>query len=96
MSRDLVEMDGGRWPAPVLGLLIGRLDAPTVDAAARQADRTGREGRVCEAEFYRGEALLLDHRDGEARPLLESAVRTCPPSFIEAFSARAELKRLAP
>ena len=96
MSRALVAMDDARWPAPVLGLILGRLDAPTLDVLAQQGDRSGRDGRGCEAQFYRGEALLLERREAEARPVLESAVRTCPAAFVEAFAARAELRRLAP
>ena len=96
MSRDLAGMDRARWPAPLLAMLLGRLDGAELNGVAAQSDRSDRAGRNCEAQFYRSEALLIDQHTTEALPLLEIAVRTCPPGFIEALAARAELRRLSP
>ncbi|QEN88883.1 tetratricopeptide repeat protein [Labrys sp. KNU-23] len=78
------------WPYPVLEFYLGRRDSNGMMAAAENDDQR------CEAAFYQGEWLVLQHKVGDAVPLLKKTIDTCPKTFVEYRFAQAELKRLAP
>jgi lipoprotein NlpI len=61
-------------------------------AAADDSDAKTKKGEVCEANFYGGEFALLRGRKDEARHLLGLAADDCPKTFVEYYSAKAELK----
>src|SRR5205807_330489 len=76
------------WPYPVVELYLGRRSPEETLMASSKPDER------CEAEFYIGEwQLLLDDRTA-AIESLRAAANTCPRSFIEFTSARAELRLL--
>lgn len=74
------------WPWPVAQLFLGGKDPQQVLAAAKSP------GDQCEAQFYVGEALLLNNAREDALPYLRKAVETCPKNFAEYFQALSELK----
>jgi lipoprotein NlpI len=88
------EVDGTRWPGPIIRLYLGQTTPEAVLAAADDRDPITKRGRVCEANFYTGElALLTGARDDAAR-LLRLAAADCPRTFAEWWTATAELKAL--
>ena len=88
------EVDGTKWPGPLIRLYLGQTTPEAVLAAADDRDAITKRGRVCEANFYTGElALLTGARDDAAR-LFRLAAADCPRTFAEWWTAMAELKTL--
>ncbi len=81
--------DQGIWPYPVYRLYLGELKPDELAAAA--AD----DNQRCEAAFYNGEWYLLDGDATEGRQLLQTALSSCPTTFVEYIGAKSELDRLA-
>lgn len=79
------------WPAPVIRLFLGELNAEQTFAAAFDTDPQTKAAQTCEANFYSGEFALLKKNKKEAQRLLKLAADNCPPSFIESTAAVAEL-----
>jgi lipoprotein NlpI len=98
-ARSVLEADDARltdraWPAPVVDLFLGRVDAAALRRAARGPDAKTAAERACEADFYIGERALLNGDAGQARRLFQSAIDTCPHNFDEYHGALAEASRL--
>ena len=85
----------GDWPSPVIDLLLGRLGAEELLAAARDADPQQQRKKQCEANAYLGEMRLIGADRAGALPLLKAAGELCPAGYIEQRLALAELQRLA-
>jgi lipoprotein NlpI len=86
----------GNWPAPIVGLYLGRTNPDAVQKAAADPNPTRQRDRRCEAHFYVGHwHLVRGARDQAARELRE-ARSLCPSGFIEHEGALAELRRLQP
>jgi len=85
------ELDMTVWPAPVIRLFLGELDAEQTFGAAFDTDPQTRAAQTCEAHFYGGELALLKKNKKEAQRLLKLASNECPPSFVESTAALAEL-----
>jgi len=91
---------GGRWPAAVVNLYLGKgseaamLAAANAANVANDADPKTRANRLCEANFYAGQAKLLRKQEAQALPLLRAAEKDCPRHLAEYDGAVAELKRL--
>jgi tetratricopeptide (TPR) repeat protein len=95
-KSDVSGFDANKWPAPVFGLFLGTAKPEDVArAAASRKERTSGEQK-CEADFYTAEWHLARKNKDAAIPLLVSAAKSCPKSFIEYSGARVELKREAP
>ena len=88
------EVDGTRWPGPIIRLYLGQATPEAVLAAADDRDAIARRGRVCEANFYTGELALLSGAKDDAARLLRLAAADCPRTFAEWWTATAELKAL--
>lgn len=88
------QLDMTRWPAPMIRLYLGQLAPDAALAAANDGDAETSKGQICEANFYVGEAALLRGDKDEAKRLFQRAVAGCPKGFVEAPSAKAELKTL--
>lgn len=90
--RGLVhDLDRTAWPWPVVRLFLGETDFDAVWAASADADPVKNQGQRCEADFYYGEWRLMRHDEDGARPHLRAAATSCPRTFSEWPSARAEL-----
>jgi tetratricopeptide (TPR) repeat protein len=94
LARSLPEaasrLDMTSWPAPVIRLLLGETTAVLAD----DPDPNKKQGQACEANFFGGEAALLDGAKQEAARLLRLAANDCPRAFFERAAANAELKAL--
>lgn len=94
LNENAGKLKESRWPAPVIGFYLGKLDEKALYAAAGDSDPKTKAEQICEAHFYSAEAKLLQKATEAALPLLRAAERECPPTFYEAHGARAELARL--
>jgi lipoprotein NlpI len=83
-----------QWPGPVVDFYLGKIDEKEIYAAVENRDAKKNREQICEANFYLAEAKLLKNAITDAIPLLRSAEKECPPTFIEGQAVRAELKRL--
>jgi rhomboid protease GluP len=81
-------MDQGAWPYPVYSLFLGELRP--VEVMAKAADNNQR----CEAAFYNGEWYLMSGDTTEARQLFQTALSSCPTTYLEYDGAKGELNRL--
>lgn len=84
-----------RWPAPIIGFYLGKVGEKEMYAAADSSDPKKKNEQLCEANFYAAQAKFLGNATTEAVPLLRAAEKDCPPTFVEAHGASAELRRLA-
>ena len=89
LTQDADSVKDKSWPYPVLEFYLGRRDSNAMMAAAEN------DNQRCEATFYQGEWLVLQHNVGDATALLKKTIDTCPKTFVEYRLAQAELKRLA-
>jgi lipoprotein NlpI len=76
-----------QWPAVVIALYLGKVDADAVRYAAANSDERA------EAEFYIGEWHLLARRRDHALAALQVAAKSCPTWFMEHTAAVMELNR---
>jgi lipoprotein NlpI len=89
-------VDAGKWPAPIIDLLLGQLDPSTLLTVARsEGSETGRV-QACEAHFFLGEFYGLAGQPVTARENLVIATQDCPKKEDEYFAAVSELKRMPP
>jgi len=65
--------------------VIAAANTPGAKTAAEQ---------TCEANLYIGELDLQRAAKADATSLFEAATASCPPDYIESFTAKAELKAL--
>jgi lipoprotein NlpI len=96
-SRNAGKLDRTTWPGPLIELFLGISNPLQVRAvAAAASDNAARRAYMCEANFYLGAYHLLRHERAEARHLFEAAAEGCPPYYLEATAAKAELENLGP
>jgi len=88
------QLDMTVWPAPVIRHFLGQANIEQTYGAAFDTDPKIKAAQTCEANFYSGELALLTKNKKEAQRLLKLAADQCPPSFIEATAAVAELIQL--
>lgn len=74
--------------------MLGTMTADEVMAAADDPDPVKKKGQICEANFFTAELALQRGVKEEARRLFGLALADCPPTFVEAQAAAAELKLL--
>lgn len=94
LEEGLARLKDGKWPAPVMLFLLGRLDREGLMARAASTDDKARKEQECEARYYMAARLLAAGKPGEARPLLVKAAGECPTNFIEYDGAVIELERM--
>jgi lipoprotein NlpI len=82
------------WPAPVIALFAGELQADAVLAAAESPNATVKAAQTCEANFYGAEHALIGGDRAAAVKLFSTAAKECPRGFLEGIAAAAELKGL--
>lgn len=85
---------GREWPAPLLRFFTGELSQAELIAAAADPQPATQAGRLCEANFYAGEAALAKGDKASAQGLLRAAAEGCLRGSIEWEGARAELAGL--
>jgi len=85
-----------KWPAPIVGLFVGRSTSEAVLAAADNSNAHIKKEQVCQANFYSGELALRGDAKGEATRLFQAAATDCPitQALPEQWAAKAELKAL--
>ena len=84
----------GGWPIGVLYVFDGRLAPEKLQEDVAAAEK-GEPGNLsCETNFYVGEFLLSEHRDGAAAPLIAKAASLCPPGSAAKIGASGEQNRL--
>jgi WD40 repeat protein/tetratricopeptide (TPR) repeat protein len=88
------QIDMTKWPAPIIGLYLGRISPEAALAAADDADADTKKGKVCEARFYTGELALQRGAKEDAVRLFRLAAANCPKSFVEYEGVIAELNVL--
>ncbi|MHC2626820.1 lipoprotein NlpI [Bradyrhizobium huanghuaihaiense] len=88
------KLDMTKWPAPVIRLFLGTTSADDVLHAADDPDPIKKKGQICEANFFTAELALQRGVTQEARRLFGLSLADCPPAFVEAQAAAAELKAL--
>lgn len=97
-ARELAELStralDKKWPAPAIDYYLGRLDDHGLRSAASISDATENVDQICQADFYAGEAKLLQGTHEEAIALLRKAKSRCQPNTPFFHGASAELKRL--
>jgi lipoprotein NlpI len=81
---------------PIVAYYLGAANEETMRKAAASGSDSAQRGQKCEADYYTGSLALVQGRLNDAKPLLQAAVNECLLSFIEAISAKAELRRLSP
>ncbi|MBB4250115.1 rhomboid family intramembrane serine protease [Rhizobium sp. BK008] len=83
------EIDQAAWPYPIYRLFLHELKPEELTAKAAGSNQ------ICEATFYVGEWYLFAGATQEARRRFETALASCPATFIEYHGARGELSKLA-
>jgi lipoprotein NlpI len=88
-------VDVAKWPAPLIQLLAGQINAEALYKAADHPNAATKSGQLCEAHFYVAEYLLVAGDLPQATSLLKSAERECPHNYTEYQAIVAELSRLS-
>lgn len=94
LSEATTRIDMTKWPAPIIRLMLGTMTADELMRAADDPEPIKKKGQICEANFFAGELNLQRGAKEEARRLFGIALANCPPTFLEAQAAEAELKAL--
>lgn len=94
LAVDSNAMDEGKWPAPVIALLLGKISPAAVFEKAADANAGIQKVQMCEANFYSGEWSLLERKMDQARDFFHRAVSQCPTASWAAIAAAAETGRM--
>lgn len=94
LSESAKEFKTHQWPAPIVALYTGRIDAKAALGQRVEAASKAKKKEMCEADFYVGQWYLLKHQHGQARRLFHRAKDECPKGFVEYSGAVVELKRM--
>ncbi|TDW16584.1 membrane associated rhomboid family serine protease [Rhizobium azibense] len=78
----------GKWPRAVYDLFLDKL------SPAEMIAKAGNGNELCEAMFYSGEWYLKRGDVAEARQRFQTALSSCPTTFLEYEGAKGELARL--
>jgi lipoprotein NlpI len=92
----LAQIDPGRWPAPVMGMLRGIVSAQQSIAASAAIDPRKALGQRCEANFYAGQLYLIQGDAERANAAFTAAVATGAVEYLEYDWALRELELLQP
>jgi lipoprotein NlpI len=96
LAQNATNIDGAKWPGPLVDLLLGSLsrDAVSTSAFSGSNGTAGRK-RACDIEFYLATFDLEQGEQNEAQRHLRTAADICSPDGIERVAARAELDGIA-
>lgn len=94
LSESVRRFKRHRWPAPIIALYTGKIDAKAALKQAAGAAPIVKKRQTCEANFYVGQWYLLKHQRGQARTLFHRAKDECQKGFVEYAGAVAALKRM--
>jgi lipoprotein NlpI len=95
LAQDAGLRPESEWPAPIIGLYLGRTSPEVVQKAAATSINVVRQrDQRCEANFYIAQWHLLRGAREPAMRLLDEARDGCPSAFMEYEGAVAELRRL--
>ncbi len=86
-------LDHSAWPWPLISVFLGDHDLTWGEQAALSAIAAVQATQSCDADFYLGEARLIDGAMPEARALLTQAAAVCPATAVEGQAAKSELAR---
>ena len=87
-------VDLKEWPGPVVAFYLGKLTDQQLLAAAANPNADIQTDRRCQANFYIGQAAMLDRRTAPAGQLFTEIAQHCPVTLPEYVGARAELAHL--
>ena len=88
------EPDMDTWPGPIISYFQRKLSKAELQDMVEGSGSKLKARKVCEYNYFVGEAELLDGQAVSARAMLEQAVASCAPTAIEFYGAKAELARL--
>ena len=94
LAADSNAMDEGKWPAPVIALLLGKSSPAAVFEKAADDNAGKQAAQMCEANFYSGEWSLLERKMDQARDFFRKAAAQCPTSSWAAIAAATEIRRM--
>jgi len=80
------------WPAPVVGMFLGKLEPQEAIAAADSQNPQVALMQQCEALFYAGQRYLIGNAPSQARTAFQGAVATGVTEFLEYDWALQELE----
>lgn len=93
LERNAGRVDPSQWPASILDLYLGKLDANRTREDAEHGPAAEIARRICEADFYVGEFLGHSGKDADGRRILQSVVDRCRSVDVIFAAAKAELSR---
>jgi tetratricopeptide (TPR) repeat protein len=93
LDAQAAKLDLTKWPGPLIAFFQGNLNLIDLRLIAERDDPKQNE-RVCEFNYFIGQAAILRQRPDQARPYLEDATADCPKNFIQYHGAKVELARL--
>ncbi len=82
------------WPVPVMDYLAGRIPESKLRSLAQSNDAKTEAERLCEVNFYIGEAAHLAGDQAAAKAALQAAVDTRIYHYLELAAAKARLAQL--
>lgn len=91
LERNASRVDRARWPASILDIYLGKLDANSARKEAQRGPAADLPRRLCEADFYVGEFLLHGKDEAEGRKILQAVIDRCRPANLISAAAKAEL-----
>jgi tetratricopeptide (TPR) repeat protein len=94
LTEAAAHLDMKKWPAPVIDLYRDAMTPEQVLGAAEDSGPKNRRRRVCQANFYTAELVLLRGSKENAARLFELAALDCPKTMFETQAANFELKAL--
>jgi tetratricopeptide (TPR) repeat protein len=95
LATNAERLDQAKWPYAVIAMFLSRIGPDELVVAAGKADsEEGRNGQLCEADFYLAMYQVEKGMLVAARQLFQSALDRCPHDFTEYTVAQQELRRL--
>ena len=94
LAKNAAAVDLKEWPGPVVAFYLGKLTDKQLLAAAAHPNADIQTDRQCQANFYIGQAAVLDRRPAPAGQLFREVAQHCPVTLPEYVGARAELAHL--
>jgi TPR repeat protein len=84
----------GRWPEPLADYYLKKIDTDAVFEAIKSANADVKAVRSCEASYYIAEYHFLLRSYTDAIHFFTRASESCPPSTLEASSAKLRIEQL--
>jgi len=94
LEKNVTQLKLTAWPAPVIGLYLGKATPQAILSAAGDSDAVRDRVQHCQAYFYLGQRALIAGKGAEAENLFRKAIDTGVTNSAEYTASQAELKRL--